>query len=492
MRIFLTGATGFLGRALLLALRREGHSVVAWVRSLPRARARIGDQAELLAIEEGEEALRSALAGCDAVVHLAGEPILSRWTEARKRALRESRVRLTERLVAALETVPKRPRVFVSGSAVGFYGDRGEHPLDESRPAGEGFLAHLCRDWEAAARRAEAFGVRVVLLRTGVVLGLDGGALPNMVPAFRLGLGGRLGSGRQYMPWIHVEDWVRSVLFALANERVRGPVHATAPAPVTNREFTRVLARALRRPALLPVPAFALELVLGGVASVLLESQRALPVRLAELGFEHRHPTLEGALRDLLVEHRVRIERLSKTDELPPSSYLARRRPRYALSGSSLLPVPLEEAFAFFSAPENLGFLTPGGLGLEIRARSAAPGRDSTVDYRLRIGPIGFSWRTRFESWSPPEHFVDVQERGPYRCWWHEHRFEGVGDSTGMRDRVLYAPPLGVLGRLAQRLLIADQLGDIFAQRALALRLRFGDARPVVTAPALGERARAS
>lgn len=477
MRILLTGATGFLGRALTLALRRDRHTVVAWVRSEERARTLLGDQVVLLGMKPDDRALEAALAGCDAVVNLAGAPILTRWSERRRAELRTSRVDLTQRLVAALERLPRRSRVLVSGSAVGFHGDRGEAPLAESSPVGSGFLAKLCRDWEEAARRAESSGMRVVQLRTGVVLGLDGGALPAMLPPFRLGLGGRLGSGRQFLPWIHVEDWVRIALLALSDERVRGPLHATAPEPVTNREYTRTLAQVLAKSAPFPVPAFALRLALGGVASVLLESQRALPARLAELGFAHAFPTLEGALRDLLVDGRVRIERLTDAEVLPPSATLAARRPTYRLTSTCELPVPLNEAFLFFSTPENLGLLTPSAMAFRIVTRSGAPCAGSTIDYRIRVGPFPLGWRTRFEAWQAPERFVDVQERGPYRCWWHEHRFEAQGERTRMHDRVLYAPPLGVLGRLAQRLFLADQLGDIFSQRALVLRLRFGPGR---------------
>jgi uncharacterized protein (TIGR01777 family) len=477
MKVFLTGATGFLGRALTLALRRDGHTVVAWVRSLEGARAALGDQAELVQAADGARGdadLAAALARCDAVVNLAGEPILARWTDARRAALRASRVELTARLVKALASAEPRPRVLVSGSAVGFYGDRGDERLDETSAPGAGFLPELCRDWERAALDAERHGVRVVLVRTGIVLGLDGGALPQMLPPFRLGLGGRLASGRQYMPWIHLEDWVRAVLLALADERVRGPLNLTAPAPVTNREFTRVLAGVVKRPALVPVPALALKTLFGGAASLLLESQRVEPARLAELGFTHAHPTLEGALRDLLVNGRAGIERLRDPPDVHGSEYLRARPPRYALVATTELGVSTEEAFRFFAAPENLGVLTPRALGFRIASRSGQPATGATIDYRIKVGPVGLAWRTRFEAWQEGQRFVDVQARGPYRGWWHEHRFEARGAETRMHDRVLYSPPLGVLGRLAQRLFIADQLGDIFAQRALAIRLRFG------------------
>lgn len=474
MKIFLSGATGFLGRALVLALRNEGHTVVAWVRDPERARDSLGAEAELLPMQSGDANLPSVLAECDAVVNLAGEPILSRWTAARRAALRSSRVDLTARLVRALGAAPRKPRVLLSGSAVGFYGDGGEVWFSETSPRGQDFLGELCADWEAAARAAEPLGLRVVLLRTGVVLGLDGGALPTMLPPFRFGVGGRVGSGRQYMPWVHVEDWVRAVLFALRDERARGPLNLVAPGAVTNREYTVALARALGRPALFPLPGFVLKLIFGGAASLLLASQRVRPARLAELGFEFRFATIEAALGDLLVERALVFAPADASERAHASSYLAARKPVHRLSAVTELDVPLAETFRFFSAPENLALLTPRAMGFRIRQRSGPPAVDATIDYSIRVGPFPLSWRTRFETWEVERRFVDVQERGPYRAWWHEHRFEAAGNRTTMHDRVLYALPLGPLGKLVHRLVVKDQLGDIFAQRALAIRLRFG------------------
>ena len=481
MRVFLSGATGFLGRALLLALRSGGHTVVAWVRDPARARALLGTEAELLAFEPGDANLAPALARCDAVVNLAGEPILSRWTAARRAALRASRVALTERLVRALGSCARRPAVLVSGSAVGFYGDRGDELLGAASARGQGFLAELCADWEAAARAAEPLGTRVVLLRTGVVLGLDGGALPTMLPPFRLGLGGRVGSGRQYMPWIHVEDWVRAVLLALTDARVRGPLDLVAPEPVTNRAYTAELARALGRPAFLPLPGFVLRALFGGAASLLLASQRVRPVGLQDVGFRFRFATLAQALADLLVQRALEFAPAGAPERALASVYLAARPPAYRLSAVTELDVPLAEAFRFFSAPENLALLTPRALAFRITARSGAPAAGATIDHSIRFGPFPLRWRTRFEAWEPERRFVDVQERGPYRCWWHEHRFEAAGARTTMHDRVLYTLPLGPLGRLAHRLFVRAQLGDVFAQRALAIRLRFGSSAREVT-----------
>lgn len=473
MRIFLTGATGFLGRALVLALRGRGHQVVAWVRSPERARSLLGDQAEV--VPARRETLEADLEGCDAVVNLAGEPVLSRWTARRRAALVESRVGTTEALVRAMGRMVRPPRVLVSGSAVGIYGGRGDERLTEDARPGTGFLADLCARWEAAALAARAHGVRVVLVRTGIVLGLDGGALPRLLPPFRMGLGGRLGSGRPFMPWIHVEDWVRLVCTALTDERLDGPLNAVAPDPVPNAEFTRVLARVLGKPAFLPVPGPAVRLVIGAAAEILLEGQRAVPAGPAGGSFSFRFPRLEGALRDLLEPAGVRLEPLGRGAlEGLTSSYLTERRPNRRLDATTHLGAPLDETFAFFSSPANLGLLTPRGLGFRHEGGDETPATGATLDHRIRLGPVGLRWRTRFEDWSPPGRFVDVQERGPYRCWWHEHTFEEADGGTRMEDRVLYALPFGPLGALAHRLFVADQLLSIFAHRALAIRLRFG------------------
>ena len=244
----------------------------------------------------------SGLVGIEGVVHLAGAGIGDkRWSGERKRLIRDSRVEATTALASALSRMAAPPQVLVSGSAVGYYGDRGTEILTEDSAGGNGFLAEVCRDWEAATVPAAEAGIRVVNIRTGIVLSPAGGALKKQLPLFRLGLGGKLGNGVQYMSWVAIDDEVGAILRALTSEGLRGPVNATAPAPVTAAELARVLGAVLRRPALLPVPKPALAAVLGGeLAGELVGSQRALPTRLEQDGYAFRHPELEGALRALL------------------------------------------------------------------------------------------------------------------------------------------------------------------------------------------------
>jgi uncharacterized protein (TIGR01777 family) len=296
MKILVSGSSGLVGSALLPALAAAGDEVVRLVRRKSENEREIGwDPAR--GVSEPER-----LEGFDGVVHLAGEGIAAgRWTAERQKRIRESRVVGTRVLCEALARTRHRPAVLVAASAVGAYGDRGNELLSESSPRGAGFLAEVCRDWEAATAPAADVGVRVVSLRTGIVLAKHGGALAKMLLPFRLGLGGPIGNGNQFMSWIALDDHVAAIRYALVAGALSGPVNAVAPNPVQNREFTRVLARVLRRPAIFPLPAFAARILLGKMADeLLLSGQRVVPERLSSAGFIFAHPQLEGALRHVL------------------------------------------------------------------------------------------------------------------------------------------------------------------------------------------------
>jgi hypothetical protein len=297
MNVTITGASGFIGRRLMKTLLEGKHSVHVLSRHAgtnlpPGVRLSVWN-----ATGDGppEEALQEA----DAIVHLAGEPIAQRWTPEVKERIRASRVDGTRRLVEALSTVSRRPAVLVCGSATGIYGSRGDEILTESSAPGSDFLAAICKEWEKQAELAESLGMRVVTVRTGIVLGTGGGALARMLPPFRRFVGGKLGSGRQWMSWIHLDDLVGLIRFVLENP-LSGPVNGTAPNPVTNADFTRSLAAALRRPAIFPVPGLALKLLFGEMAQVLLGSQRVLPRAAQAAGFRFHYPELSRALKQLL------------------------------------------------------------------------------------------------------------------------------------------------------------------------------------------------
>ena len=299
MKVLVSGASGLVGSAIAEALRRDAHTVARLLRPESAGRP---EPTDVRWHEVSGDFDAAAAEGADAVVHLAGASIAAgRWNDARKRLIRSSRVEATRHLVSALAKLARPPRLFVCASASGYYGDRGDEELTEQSSPGNDFLATLARDWEAEAARAEQFGARTATLRFGLILSRRGGALPRMLRPFRLGLGGRLGSGKQWMSWVTLEEVVEIIRYALSNAAVRGPVNAVAPNPVRNAEFTAILGRVLRRPTIFPVPAFALRLGLGEMGdALLLGSQRILPRKLQQLGYSFQQSELEPALSALL------------------------------------------------------------------------------------------------------------------------------------------------------------------------------------------------
>jgi uncharacterized protein (TIGR01777 family) len=291
-----------IGTRLVAELLTAGAEVTVLTRDPDRARSKLGDVSAVRWDLMSEPAPRDALAGRDAVVHLAGEPVAQRWSEDSRRAILDSRVLGTRNLLAGLEQAEPRPSTLVSSSAIGFYGPHGEEPLDEDAPAGSDFLAEVCVDWESEARRAGELQMRTAQIRTGIVLDRDGGALATMLTPFRLGVGGPVAGGQQYMSWIHADDVVGMMLSSLDDERWSGPINATAPEPVTNAEFSRALGKALHRPALLPIPGFALRVLYGDMAELVTSGARVVPAKALVLGYEFRHGQLHEALSSALAD----------------------------------------------------------------------------------------------------------------------------------------------------------------------------------------------
>jgi uncharacterized protein (TIGR01777 family) len=445
MKVVVTGATGFIGTPLVRHLLANGHVVSALTREVARAARRLPARCEVRHWNPTGELDASVLQGADAIIQLAGEGIAdARWTAQRKRAIRASRVQSSLALVRALEGLDAglRPRVLVSASAIGWYGDRGDTALDEHSASGADFLAEVCREWEDAVFRAQALGVRTVAVRIGIVLGKEGGVLDKLLPVFRLGLGGRVGSGRQWMSWIHIEDLVALLRFVTENPQAAGAVNGVAPAPVTNAAFTSELASVLHRPAIFPVPAAALRLLLGEMSSIVLASQRVQPRAAEQMGFSFRFATLRDALSDLCAD---------LGHELVAEQRLAGRP---------------EEVFAFFSDPANLEKITPDFLRFHVRATSTEQlGHGTLIDYALRLHGIPVRWQSRIDAWEPNRKFVDVQTRGPYALWQHTHEFEPADGGTVIRDRVRYRLPMGALGELLAGRLVRRDLDAIFEFR---------------------------
>jgi uncharacterized protein (TIGR01777 family) len=298
VNITISGATGFIGRRLAARLLEAGHSLHLLVRNPktgfgPQVSCSVWDAKEM-------EPAPESLAEAEGVIHLAGEPVAQRWTPATKQAILGSRVEGTRRLIESMARNAQRPRVFICASAVGYYGSRGDQVLTEAEGAGQGFLSDVCTAWEKTADEAGALGIRVVKLRTAMVLGKEGGALAQMLTPFRWGLGGRVATGEQWMSWIHLEDLVSLIQYALTTLGLEGPLNASSPNPVTNAEFTRELARVLNRPAVMSIPAAALRLLYGEMAEVVLASQRAVPKAVLDAGFQFRYAELRPALKNLL------------------------------------------------------------------------------------------------------------------------------------------------------------------------------------------------
>jgi uncharacterized protein (TIGR01777 family) len=296
VKVAVSGATGLIGSRLVQRCKARGDEITVLSRNPARAKQALGVEAVAWSIED-EPAPTAALSGRDGVVHLAGEPVAQRWSEGAKERIRESRTAGTRNMVAGLRDADPRPAVLICSSGAGYYGPRGDEPVDESTPPGEDFLARVSQAWEEAAAEAEQLGVRVVRLRTGVVLDKRGGALKKMLPPFKAGVGGPVAGGRHYMPWIHLDDMVGMIIAALEDPRWSGAVNASAPEPVTNTAFSKALGRALRRPAVAPVPAIALKLLYGDMSEIVTSGQRAVPARALELGYRYEHPDLDEALR---------------------------------------------------------------------------------------------------------------------------------------------------------------------------------------------------
>lgn len=444
MNIAITGATGLIGRELVRKLLRGGHRVEAWTRD-PASAAEVLPANCQITKWDPAEVDPVALRDTDAVIHLAGENVAgARWTAHRKNELVRSRVESSRSLVEAIATLPEqqRPHTLLSASAIGYYGDRGDETLAETAAAGTGFLPDLCAHWEKRILSAEDLGVRAAVLRIGIVLSREGGMLGTVLPVFRAGLGGRLGSGRQWMSWIHLDDVVRLFLHTLENDEVHGPVNATAPMPVRNQVFTRALATSVGRPAILPVPSLGLRLAFGEMASVMTSSQRVVPLAAEESGFRFQHPTLGDALAEICSSDHHELVFEQRVEQ------------------------PIDEAFRFFSDPRNLEKITPPFLNFRITSLPEGDVQEgSHIEYRLRVHGVPVAWRTRIEEWHPPYRFVDVQEKGPYALWHHTHELESSGAGTVVRDRIRYRLPLGGIGDIVAGAWVAKDLREIFRYR---------------------------
>jgi len=452
MKITITGASGLLGRRLMVKLLEGGHEVVAVCRNRETiSELPSGNIFEWDAL--GGPFPENALQSVDAVIHLAGHPVGDgRWTEKTKSNILNSRTRGTKSLVDAISkmSTEKRPRVFLNGSAIGFYGSQSDQKLDESSAGGAGFLARVVMQLETESSRARTLGLRVVDLRTGVVLSRNGGALPKMPPFV-------LGSGKQWLSWIHIEDWLSGVCHILENSAVIGPLNLTATEPVTQEVFVQALRRVVSFPVRIRIPEIVLRATLGEMAELLLSSQRVVPQKLQSSGFNFRFNAIDSALEDLFGE----------------SSYLENEFLMW-----QFVPASVEAAFDFFSEAANLQKITPEWLHFNILKKSTPMIQENTViDYRLRVHGYPLRWRSQILDWKPTESFVDLQLKGPYSRWHHLHTFKKVSGGTLIGDRVHYRVPGHIFGKILLSSFVARDVRKIFDFRRGRIERFFSNGR---------------
>jgi len=444
MKVMVTGATGFIGKELIKKLNRKGHEIVVLTRNSESAKFHIPVHCEIVTWNPCKDSLPpSALKGVDAVINLAGEGIADgRWSPERKRELTQSRVLSVSKLLDAMTYMNNRPQVFLSASAIGFYGDRGDELLDETSSKGKGFLSEVCQSWENEILKAKDLGVRTVALRIGMVLGHDGGALDKMLPPFQLGAGGKLGSGTQWMSWIHINDLVDMMTYVIENPSTVGIYNAVSPNPLRNREFTKILGQVLKRPTLFTIPKFILKIILGELSELLLGSQRVVTKKICDTGFEFKYPQLEKALMGICENsyHEIKMEQW--------------------------VPQTVNSTFSFFKEASNLEKLTPKFLKFKVLNQSTPEMQEGTkLNYRLSLHGFPIGWQSKITDWKPDQKFSDIQLKGPYTHWFHTHEFEEKNGGTLIKDRVLYKVPFGILGDLVAGKLIRKDLEKVFNYR---------------------------
>jgi uncharacterized protein (TIGR01777 family) len=451
MKILLTGATGLIGKELGKKLVELGHELHVLSTNPRRAKLELPFPAQVYLLDNHHFSLpQELIEQIDAVINLAGDSIgEGRWSEKKKKILYDSRILTTKNLVNSFNSYPNKEalklKTFISASAIGIYGNRGQEVLSEDTSLSEDFLSKICTDWEKESAKLSIPAARVVNPRIGIVLSPRGGALQKMLLPFSLGFGGSLGSGKQWMSWIHLKDIVSSFVHILDRSELMGPLNLCSPHPVTNKEFSRILAQALQRPLFLPAPGFVLKILLGEMSTLVLDGQNVSSQKLIKSGFQFQFPYLTHALSDL-------CQGFKKSQK--------------EIVAEQWLPKKPQEIYPFFSNEKNLEKLTPEFLNFRVLKKSTDEIHEGTlIDYRLSLHGIPFKWRTRIENWNPGSQFVDTQLSGPYKLWHHTHDFIEFGGGTLMRDRVLYQVPMGWIGDFFAGLKVKADVSKIFSYR---------------------------
>ena len=446
MKILITGATGLIGKEIGKKLFSEGHEIIVLTRNIDDGKVSLPFPAKLLPWKHFSDPLPSVyFDNIDSVIHLAGESIASgRWTSERKKIIHDSRIIGTRNIVNAIKSSNRSVKQFISTSAIGIYGNEKEW-VDEKSPLGKDFLAQVCKQWEHEAQELQGIGVNVINPRIGIVLSSRGGAMDKMLPIFSLGLGGVIGSGKQWMSWIHQEDLTNMFIHFINNPELKGAFNAVSPNPVSNKDFSKKLATALGRNLFFPVPSIFLKLALGEMSDLVIKGQRVSCQKITSHGFKFKYTEL-----DLTLENICSIMRSGHQE----------------VFSEIWLPKKTTEVFPFFTDEKNLEKLTPKYLNFNVLKKSTETINEGTlIDYQLKLHGFAIKWRTLIESWEPGKKFVDSQIRGPYKIWHHTHEFEELAGGTLMRDRVLYKLPMGWIGQLISGPFVKSDVARIFAYR---------------------------
>ncbi|MCM0604625.1 MAG: TIGR01777 family oxidoreductase [Xanthomonadaceae bacterium] len=459
MNILMTGATGLIGKKLGIELVRNGHKIKALVRNIEHAKLELPFPAELILWDSSKTLDPQTFDSIDSVINLAGEPVSgARWSKKRKQAIYDSRIVGTKNLVSSLISSGKKIKSFISTSAIGYYGDSGDQPLRETASAGQGFLSQVCFDWENSVKPLRDV-TRSCVIRIGVVLTPDGGALGELIPLYKNGFGGVIGSGNQWMSWIHVDDLLSVFVEAVGNESYLGAINAVSPQAARNRDFSHTLAKSMGVRDWLPIPKQALQLRLGEQSQIVLESLNVFPEALRKLKFNFNYPKL-----DLALNHLIAPLKHPKTGKIVNT-----------LTTYQWVPKPLPEVFEFFSLAKNLETLTPDFLNFKITKESSGPMKaGKLIEYDLKLHGIPIHWETEIAEWVDGKSFVDNQLKGPYKLWYHLHEFSSLGNGTLMKDHVRFQLPIHFISDAIAGWKVKDDVNKIFDYRMKTVNKLFG------------------
>ena len=454
MKILITGATGLVGKKLIETLMFDGVTDInILTRNKQKALKSIGFPVKAYEWDvKNGEIDSNALKDRDIIIHLAGESIAAkRWSDQQKKKILDSRIESANLILNTIEKTNFRPSKIISASAIGIYGNQDDKELNEHSRLGNGFLADVCKKWEAVfSEHPLSQDIQMLHVRIGLVLDINGGALEKMLPAFKAGIAGKLGSGKQYMSWIHLQDLVSIFMYLVKYKGDQHIFNATSPYPVTNEEFTKTLAKILEKPSFLPAPKLALEIVLGEMAVLLLEGQKVIPKKMQEEIFEFQFPKLDMALKDILKDDLKGLKRLVQYQ---------------------WFSMPKPELFSFFKDEKNLEKLTPTFLGFKVLSKSTDDIQKGTIiNYTLKVHGVPLKWKTEIEEFEPNDYFVDNQVSGPYTKWYHQHHFSSLAGGTLMKDDVLYKVPMGKLGRIIAGKFVDNDVKKIFSYRFDAIK----------------------